>query len=191
MTEARNVIVIGSSTGGPRVLERVFTNLPKLKASIIVVHQMPKMMNRWLNETLDESTDMHVSLAESGQPLEQGHVYVAPSEIHLRVAEENSIIQLQPAEQPSNARPSIDIAMESLVVGPEDKIVGVLLTGPGTDGVGGISHIKRAGGITIAQDERSCPVAAMPKAAFETGDVDYVATPEEIRDRLIQLVGLL
>jgi two-component system chemotaxis response regulator CheB len=82
-------------------------------------------------------------------------------------------------------RPSIDVTMKSLVCPPVGNLLtGVLLTGMGNDGASGISHIKRLGGITIAQEESSCPVFGMPKEAIRTGDVDYVLIPERIAEAL-------
>ena len=188
-SESVNIVVIGSSTGGPRILEKVFTDMPKLNASVVIVHHMPKMMNHVLQQALDERTNMRVKMAEKGEELEPGTVYLAPSEIHLRVFA-NKWIQLFDGERVNRVRPSIDVAMESLR-SSEDSLVGVILTGAGEDGANGISHIKKSGGYTITQDPLTSPVPTMPKTAFETGNVDIVLTPDEIREKLVELVGVV
>jgi two-component system, chemotaxis family, protein-glutamate methylesterase/glutaminase len=96
--KSRTLIVIGSSAGGPRVLKWIFNGLPVLKASVIVVQHMPKFINDSLRDSLSSVTRMKVSIAEDGNRLENGRVYIAPSEVHLRV-EDNRIIRLSPGEK--------------------------------------------------------------------------------------------
>jgi two-component system chemotaxis response regulator CheB len=186
----KNIVIIGSSTGGPRVLERVFDNLPRLNASVVVVHQMVKMMNSLLRERIAATTKMDVVVAENMMSLEHGKVYVAPSEVHLCVVG-NTMIQLSEGERRNRVRPSVDVAMESLKASPGTKLVGVILTGAGQDGAAGIAHMKGIGGITIAQDEKSSPVAGMPKAAIDSGKVDLVLDPEVIGVKLLEVMGLI
>jgi len=81
--------------------------------------------------------------------------------------------------------------MKSLKSGPEDGIIGVILTGMGKDGVEGIIHIKALGGITVAQDRDTSAIYGMPKAAVETGHVDFALTPEKISDKLTELCGIM
>lgn len=187
---SNNIIVIGVSTGGPKILGRLFTDMPKLNAGVILVQHMPKFINDSLRSTLSMNTDMTIKIAEDNDTIEAGNVYIAPSEIHLEL-EKNSTIKLCEGEKVNSVRPSIDVAMKSIIKIPRKKIVGVLLTGMGKDGAEGISHIKTIGGTTIAEDEGSCVIYAMPKAAIATGDVDFVMKPEEVREKLIELVGVL
>jgi len=98
-------------------------------------------------------------------------------------------IHLVNSEKVNYVRPSVDVTMNSMQKKPAQQIIGVILTGMGKDGAQGISHIKQIGGITIAEDEKSSIIYGMPKEAFETGNIDFVLTPEEIRDKLIELVG--
>lgn len=186
---SRNLIVIGSSTGGVRVLETVFSGLPRLNAAIVLVHHMPKFMNRSFGDHLQSISDMGVRVADHRDELVHGRVYLAPSEVHLQVIA-NRFTELVPGEKVNFVCPSIDVAMNSLVKRSGDKIIGVVLTGMGVDGAAGITHIKEIGGITIAQDERTSAIYGMPKAAYEAGSVDFVLSPEETRAKLIELVGV-
>jgi two-component system chemotaxis response regulator CheB len=188
MTTSGNIIIVGSSTGGPRVLERLFDGIPKLQASVVIVHQMVDVMNQLLVDKLNKKTEMAVQLAESGANLEDGKVYIAPTNLHLRLLD-NKTIDLFNGERRNRVRPSVDVTMESLQANAESKIVGIILTGAGQDGAEGISHIKGIGGMTMAQDQTTSPVTAMPKAAFETGNVDLVLDPEEMRQILISTFG--
>jgi two-component system chemotaxis response regulator CheB len=186
---SRNLIMIGSSTGGVRVLETVFSGLPRLNAAIVLVHHMPEFINRSVADHLQSLSDMDVKVADHRDELVPGRVYLAPSEVHLQVIA-NRFTELFPGEKVNFVCPSVDVAMNSLVKRSGDRVIGVVLTGMGVDGAAGISHIKEIGGITIAQDERTSAIYGMPKAAYETGSVDFVLSPEGVRAKLIELVGV-
>lgn len=186
--QSTNIVVIGSSTGGPKTLGRIFSDLPRLKGSIIVVQHMPKFINQSVRRTLDRAGGMEVAIAEDGEIIGDGKVYLAPSEVHLEMVD-NRRIRLLQGDKVNYVRPAIDVTMRSLRSIPGDNIMGVVLTGMGKDGADGISHIKRIGGTTVAQDEETCAVYGMPKAAIATGMIDHILCPEGIRDRLVQLAS--
>jgi two-component system chemotaxis response regulator CheB len=185
----RNVIVIGSSAGGPRILKEVFAELPFLDACILLVQHMPKFVNEPLTEALDEITKMNVKVASNGDILENGKVFVAPSELHMKLID-NRIINLSSGEKINYVCPSIDVTMKSLTNSIGIQIVGVILTGMGKDGAEGIKHIHEIGGKTIAQDEETCIIYGMPREAIHTGTIDWVLNPSEIQKKFIELVGV-
>jgi two-component system chemotaxis response regulator CheB len=185
----KHIIVIGASAGGPRILKTIFTSLPKLKASVIVVQHMPKFINDSLRESLASSTQMKVHIAKNGDSLEDGKVYIAPSEVHLKMIG-NKTIRLFGGEKVNYVCPSADVAMQSLVMEFGASFTGVVVSGMGRDGADGIAHIKKIGGVTIAQDEKTSSIFGMPKEAIDTGCVDFVLTPDEIRAKLIELAGI-
>ena len=187
-TGSRNIVVVGSSTGGTRILETVFADMPRLKAAVVMVHQMVSAMSPLLQQRLQARTKMDVVVAENLASLEHGKLYVAPNDVHLKIIG-NSGLQLFEGEPRNGVCPSVDVVMESLRASNEAKIVGVILTGAGEDGAAGILHIKDIGGITIVQDAKTSPVATMPKAAIATGKVDSVLDPEGIRKKLIDMFG--
>ena len=133
---------------------------------------------------------MEVKIAEHGETLRDGVVYIAPSELHLQL-KRNKRIHLFSGEKVNFVCPAIDVTMNSLIPLENNHLIGVILTGMGHDGAQGLVHVKDIGGVTIAQDEQSCIIYGMPKAAYETGCVDLVLTPEQIRQRLIQSVGII
>ena len=184
------IIVIGSSTGGPRTQEKIFTDMPRLDAAILVVQHMPKFTNLLLCKRLSVGTEMEVKLAEDGEMIQKGIVYLAPSEVHMEVVD-NRKLRLFNHEKVNFVRPSIDVAMMSIKEADEDEFIGVVLTGIGKDGARGISHIKNIGGATIAQDRDTSAIYGMPKKAVATGDVDFILPPESIRDKLIELAGVM
>lgn len=184
--DCRTIVVIGSSTGGPRTLETIFSRFPRIDAAIIIVQHMPHYINSGLCRHLAENSRMEVRVAEDGEPVQHGTIYVAPSDVHLKLVG-NREIHLFNDEKVQYVRPSIDVAMTSLERNEGDRLVGVILSGMGSDGAEGIRHIKAIGGVTLAQALRTCAIHAMPRAAFETGRVDRMLPPEEIRERIIRI----
>jgi two-component system chemotaxis response regulator CheB len=182
-----NLIVIGSSTGGPKILRRLFDGMPALQAAVVVVQHMPEFVNDSLCRTIAGQTDMDVTLATDGLRLETSHVYVAPSDIHLKLRN-NRAIMLARGEKVNFVRPAIDIAMQSIRKDDARKFA-VVLTGMGKDGAEGLRHMKQIGATTFAQDRETSVIYGMPKAAAETGCVDHVADPESIRDSLVKFLG--
>jgi two-component system chemotaxis response regulator CheB len=186
--QSKSIIIIGASGGGPRAIHNIFTDLPPLAGSIIIIQQMPKYINASFCETLNNLSSMSVYLASEGMPLEEGCVYVAPSERHMKI-QKNSSIHLFEGEKVNWACPSLDILMQSLLKETSLKVIGIILSGLGQDGAEGIKYIKQIGGYTITQDEASSAIYGMPKMALQTGQVDWQLNPEQIRNRLIHLVG--
>ncbi|MDV2480699.1 chemotaxis protein CheB [Methanoculleus sp. Wushi-C6] len=188
--DRRTIVVIGASTGGPRTLEMIFSRFPLVDAAVVVVQHMPRYINSGLCRHLAETSRMEVRVVEDGDAVEHGTIYVAPSDVHLKFVG-NRRLALFDDEKVRYARPSIDIAMTSLEPNGADRFVGVILSGMGDDGAGGIRHIKAIGGATFAQALPTCAIHAMPRAAFETGRVDRMLPPEEIREEIIRIAGTL
>ena len=182
------LIVIGSSTGGPKVLGDMFSKLPPLDASIIIVQHIPPLFDKGISERLDELSSMRVKLAEDGETLVRGTAYMAPAKVHLKLVR-NSTIALSDEEKVNCCCPSVDVAMRSLEASPLDSIAGVILTGMGFDGTAGIVHIKKLGGMTMAPDEASSVIFGMPKSAIASGNVDHVLSPEHMLEKLVEFVG--
>lgn len=103
--------------------------------------------------------------------------------------EGNQKIVLAEGKRFNFVQPSADLAMKSLSRPLKGKIIGVVLTGMGKDGAEGIRHIKSIGGITMAQDQKSSAIFGMPKAAAETGAVDFVFPPDKIGKKLVELLN--
>lgn len=181
--------MIGVSTGGPLALKRLFVDLPPLNAAFVIVLHIPPGMDYRIAKSLDAVSAMPVSLAEDGEYLRNGHIYLAPGGFHLKL-EGNSRIILEEGQRINFVQPSADVAMKSLLK-PLKRgcIVGVILTGMGKDGAEGIRHIKGIGGVTIAQDQESSAIYGMPKAASETGAVDYTVPPDKIGRKLVELLS--
>ena len=184
-----NIVMIGVSTGGPIALKRLFSELPPLDAAVVIVLHIPPGMDYRIARGLDTVASMPVSLAQDGEYLHSGRVYLAPGGFHLKL-EGNSRIILEAGERVNFVQPSADVAMKSLLKPLKQRqIVGVILTGMGKDGAEGVRHIRELGGITIAQDQESSAIFGMPKAAVETGAVDFVFPLKKIAHKLVELLN--
>lgn len=185
-----NIIIIGSSAGGPRILKELFNEFPRIDAAIVLIQHMPVFINKAFTATLDKCTDMDVRLAEDGDLLTRGCTFVAPTGKHL-ILRNNSEIQLVDGEKVNFVCPAVDETMYSVKAETGVSFTGVVLTGMGRDGAGGIAYLKALGGTTIAQDEETSVIYGMPREAIATGKVDYILSPSGIAQKLITIAGML
>lgn len=188
---ARFVVAVASSTGGPRSLQQLFTALPfGLPAAFVVVQHISLGFTKALARRLDETSLLDSKEAEDGEALMEGTIYVAPAGTHLAVTGTPGFLKAVFKDDPPRlgVKPSADIMMASVAKSLGRQVIGVVLTGMGKDGTEGLKEIRKAGGKTFAQDEASCVVYGMPKAAFEAKVVDEQASPARIADRLAALL---
>jgi two-component system chemotaxis response regulator CheB len=177
-------LLVGSSTGGPKVVERVMSALPlEAEFRVLIVQHMPDGFTDRFASRIDAHSDYDVREASDGDRLGGGEALVAPGDSHLVVSNYHSgRLRVKLSDDPpvNSVRPSVDVTMESAAEVVTDPLVGVILTGMGEDGAAGVTAVKAAGGHTIAQDEATSAVFGMPKRAIETGDVDDVLPIDEI-----------
>ena len=185
---SNNVVMIGVSTGGPSTLKELFNEIPPLDAAFIVVLHITPEMDYRIAQGLNASASMPVALARDGEFLRAGNVYLAPGGFHLKL-DGNHRVSLCEGARVNYVQPSVDVAMLSLTRPIVGAVIGVILTGMGKDGAEGLRHVKRIGGTTLAQDRKSSVIYGMPKAALETGAVDFVLPPLGIAAKLIELLG--
>ena len=182
-------LIVGASTGGPNVVERVLTDLPReANLRVLVVQHMPEGFTERFATRLDDRSDYDVREAESGERLEPGTARVAPGDHHLVTTSDRSgrlRLDLTETEPVHGVRPAIDITMASAVETVDGPLCAVLLTGMGRDGVDGIGRVARSGGHTVAQDEETSAIFGMPRRAIESGCVDAVAPAEGIAERVL------
>lgn len=185
---ARNLVIIGSSTGGPSALKSLFTLTPPLDAAVIIVQHMPEYINELLAADLQVSARMPCRVVRGGDIFEKGRLYLAPSGRHLLLGSLGNAYFSQ-GEQVNYVRPSVDVFMESVRRSTFNKIAGVILTGMGIDGAKGLGHLKEIGALTIAQNQESSAIFGMPKAAIELGAADEVLPLDRIGARLSDYIG--
>jgi two-component system, chemotaxis family, protein-glutamate methylesterase/glutaminase len=180
-----SAIGICASTGGPQALLALLGRIPaSFQVPIIVVQHIADGFTEGLVRWLDRAVAPPVRLASATAKVSSG-VWVAPEGAHLRLW--NGGFSLDRHTSPGLHRPSADILFGSLAERLGGKAVGVVLTGMGRDGAGGLEAIREAGGFTIAQDEESSAVFGMPRAAAEKG-ADLVLPPRKIGDVLSDVV---
>ncbi len=189
---AKKIVVIGSSTGGPGALEQVVPKLPEnLKAGVLVVQHMPPGFTRSLAERLNRISPLEVREAQEGDTIVEGRVLLAPGDYHMIVrkgAGAGYIVGLSQEPPVHRVRPAVDVTMKSAARTYGASIVGVVLTGMGSDGAFGLKDIKDQGGRTIACDEKTSVIFGMPKAAIELGCVDRVAALDDIPGEITDMI---
>lgn len=181
------MVVIGSSTGGPRALYHLVPQLPEdIPASIFIVQHMPVGFTKHLAIRLNEQSRIKVKEAEQGEHIERGVAYIAPAGCHMVTGK--GVIRLTKDPPVNNVRPSVDVTMKSLAKQYGERVIGIILTGMGKDGTLGACEINKAGGIVIAEAESSCVVYGMPKSVIEGGHCNLALPLEEIGKELIHVI---
>ena len=182
------VVAIGVSTGGPQALQYVLPQLPKdFPGTILIVQHMPEGFTEMFSRRLDEICAIRVKEAQSGDLLLPGRALVCPGSRHMKVKRLplGDVAVLSDEPRVNGHRPSVDVLFKSVAEEFGDKTVALLMTGMGEDGAQGMSQVKSAGGMTIAQSEDSCVVFGMPRAAIERGYAVRVVGLEAIANTLL------
>jgi two-component system chemotaxis response regulator CheB len=182
-------LLIGSSTGGPKMVERVMSELPpEADFRVLIVQHMPDGFTERFAGRIDARSDYDVWEAGHGDRIGGGEAVVAPGGNHMVVSNYHSgRLRVKLTDDPpvNSVRPAVDMTMSSAAEVITDPLVGVILTGMGEDGAAGIKSIKAVGGRTIAQDEETSAVFGMPKRAIETGFVDDVLAIDDIPEGIL------
>lgn len=187
-TISKLLVIIGVSTGGPQALCKIFSNLePSLAASFIVVQHMPPIFTKALAERLNKLSYFMVKEAEDNDALVEGSVFVAKGGYHLDIRT-TGIIRLSNAPPVKSVRPAIDVTMSAAAKTYGKNVLGVILTGMGSDGTYGMCKIKEAGGYTLAEAESSCIVYGMSRSVIENNCADEILDIKDIPARISNLV---
>jgi two-component system chemotaxis response regulator CheB len=180
-------VVIGASTGGPRVLYDLITQLPKdLNTPVFVVQHMPAGFTKAFAERINKNSQLNVVEARDGEVIQANTVYIAPGGYHMMAVDSRIKLDLSPTIH--GVRPAVDKLFNTAAELYKGKLLACILTGMGKDGADGVRNIKSRGGYILAQDEYTSTVYGMPKAAYETGCVDKVLPENKIADEIIRAV---
>lgn len=181
----RKIISIGTSTGGPRALQRVVTKLPKdIEAPILIVQHMPAGFTASLATRLDHLSQISIKEAQDGDIAKNGVAYIAPGGMNMSLHEQGAslVIRLSPEDTESRHKPSVNYLFESISHIKGYEKIAVIMTGMGSDGTEGVKKMVASGHTkVIAEKEESCVVFGMPKSvikaglAHETRHVDDIA----------------
>lgn len=186
------IVLIGISTGGPPALARLLPSLPKdLAAPVFIVQHMPAMFTEPLAASLRAKSVVPVKEASDGEVAENGHIYLAPGGRQMKILrglQGEIVVRLTGDPPERNCKPSVDYLFRSAALNFPGQSIAAVLTGMGDDGTLGLRLLKRAGCISIAQDEATSVVFGMPKEAIAAGVVDTVLPLENIAAAIVRHV---
>jgi len=189
--ERAELVVIAASTGGPTALQQVLSGLPAgFPAAVFVVQHIPRGFTKSLAERLDARSAIPVREAHDGDTVVPGGVLIAPAGIHSRLVRRGADVAVALDEEPRDAlhRPSADVLMVSAAEVYGARVIGVVLTGMGSDGTEGLRAIQASGGRTLAESEDTCVIYGMPKAALEAGVVERAAPLDRMAGEILAAV---
>lgn len=170
------VVAVGASTGGTEALRQLLEPMPPDCPGLVIVQHMPEQFTSAFAKRLNQLCRIEVKEAEQGDRVQEGRALIAPGNRHLRVRRSGGHYQVELLDggRVSGHKPSVDVLFQSVARAAGENAIGVLLTGMGEDGADGLLRMKQAGAETLAQDEASCVVFGMPRAAIQRGAVDEV-----------------
>ena len=185
------VVALGASTGGTEALCDVIMGFRNDIPGTIVTQHMPAGFTKMYADRLNNQCSVAVKEAETGDILRPGLVLVAPGDKHLRLVKngDHYAVECKVGPKVSGHCPSVDAMFSSVAKVAGNHAVAALLTGMGKDGADGLLEIRKAGGRTIGQDEESCVVYGMPKAAYDIGAVEYQLPLHSIAHKIYSLLG--
>lgn len=187
--KSNKIVVIGSSTGGPKALKEVIPLLPAdLPVPVLVVQHMPPVFTNSLAKRLDAISMLKVKEASENDKLEVGTIYFAPGDYHMCLNKAGTHISLNQDPSVWGVRPAVDITLASVIKHYGKNVIATIMTGMGHDGSNGSKELKKQGGYCIAQDEATCTVYGMPKTVIESGCANKVVSLYELSNAIVEQV---
>ena len=186
-----DLIAIGASTGGTDAIADVMHGLTPPLPPIVIVQHIPSYFSRLFAIRLNEECAIDIEEASDDEPIYPNHAYIAPGGLHMTVAREGGhmVVRCQPGPKVHSVCPSVDVLFDSVAKLVPGTALGVILTGMGKDGAEGLLHMKQAGSLTLGQDEKTCVVYGMPRAAYELGAVERQLPLDAIPGAILALAG--
>lgn len=168
------ILAIGASAGGTEAIREILETLPPTTPGTLIVQHMPAYFTREFAKRLNNHSAMEVREAEGGEVLRPGLALVAPGNLHLLLQRTAGryVARVEDGPPVHYQRPAADVLFHSVAKHAGGNALGVILTGMGSDGAAGLLAMRKAGAQTIGQDEASCVVYGMPKAAADLGAVE-------------------
>ena len=185
------LICIGVSTGGPNALVKVIPNLPEnLPVPVVIVQHMPTLFIVSLANSLNKKSKVSVEVASDNQRLLPGHVYFAPGQMQMGLQLKGGQLYSKVDDAPpeNHCRPAVDYLFRSAATVCGTNVLGVIMTGMGSDGAQGLKQLYDTGAVTLAQDEASCTIYGMPQMAVKKGGVSLVIGLDEISPKICELL---
>lgn len=189
------IVVIASSTGGPKALMHVLPGLPgNLNAPVLIVQHMPAGFTKSLSARLDTMSSLHVVEAEDGMTIKKGCAYMAKGGLHMELKRRRSgeELRLFDGEPREGVKPCANYLFESLAQSGYERIICVVLTGMGADSKNGIRSLKDSKQIVVVtQNKETCAVYGMPRAIDLAGLTDESVPLDKVAETIIKYVGVM
>ena len=184
------LVIVGASTGGTEALREFLTPMPADGPAILVTQHMPVAFTQSFADRLNSLSRMTVTEAGHNERILPGHVYIAPGHSHMLVRRSGSsyFIELNQSEPVNHHRPSVEVLFRSAAQCVGANAIGVMLTGMGRDGAAAMLEMREAGAYNFTQDEASCVVYGMPRAAVEIGASHESVPVREMAQRVLARV---
>lgn len=187
ITGTEKLIIVGASTGGTEALKEFLITMPADSPAILIAQHMPEAFTKSFAERLNGLSKMKVTEGVHNERVLPGHVYIAPGHSHMQIKRSglNYVIELNQASPVNHHRPSVEVLFRSAAQCAGANAIGVMLTGMGKDGAAGMLVMRQAGAYNFAQDEATCVVYGMPRAAVEVGAVHESVSIQEMACRVL------
>jgi two-component system chemotaxis response regulator CheB len=185
------VIAMGASTGGTVALEHILARMPVDAPGIVIAQHMPAMFTKQFAARMNQISEMEVREAVDGDSVIPGVALIAPGNFHMLLKRSGAryFVNVKTGPMVHRQRPAVEVLFRSVARAAGANAVGVLLTGMGADGAEGMLEMRQAGAATIAQDEASCVVFGMPRAAIEIGAAEKVMGLDRIPHEVLRLAA--
>ena len=183
------IITIGASAGGLNAISELVSQLDAEMdiAVLVVVHLSKVGLGSYLVHSLQKYTALGCSMAENGEEIKAGHIYLAPPDEHLLIKDGRIMIGDGPAE--NRWRPSIDVLFRSAAANCSNRVIGIILTGFLNDGMSGMWAIKRSGGKTIVQDPNEAQYPDMPNSVKNNMEVDFCVPLSQMGETIRSIIA--
>lgn len=185
------IIAVGSSTGGTEALKEVVKRMPNNAPAMVVTQHLPVAFSSSFARHVNDSSEMNACIAQDGQLILPGNIYIAPGDHHLKVARDGAryICKLDDGPPVNRHKPSVEVLFRSIAENVGKNAIGVMLTGMGSDGAKAMLEMNEAGAINIVQDQASSIVWGMPGEAYKLGAAHHVLPLNQIAAQIIDLLA--
>ncbi len=191
INSTHKIVAIGASTGGTEALKEVLMQMPPDAPGILIVQHMPQLFTKSFADRLNSLCSIEVREAKDGDSIIPGLALIAPGDYHMELRRNGARYYVTTNQAPPvrRHRPSVEVLFESVAKYAGTNAVGVIMTGMGDDGAGGLLKMKQAGAKTLAQDAESCVVFGMPREAIRLGATDTVVPLTKITPTILSLMS--
>lgn len=187
ISTTEKIIAVGASTGGTEAIKEFLIRMPPDAPGIVIVQHMPEAFTKTFANRLDTLCKIKVVESEGNERILPGHAYIAPGHSHLLLKRSgaNYMTELSQAGPVGHHRPSVEVLFRSVAQFAGKNSIGVMLTGMGKDGAAAMLEMRQSGAYNLAQDEASCIVFGMPRAAIEVGAIDEIVPIQDMTQRVL------